>query len=199
MEVSPTQGGWARLFETAFTRSQNPMALTDNERRVVRVNASLAQLLGYRPSQLVGRHTYDFVVGGPLLSHDEWDLAIGRGDVTGDAEVRRADGETMRVQFGIHPGVITDERLVLFVALAVSRWGRHFRRADSEGTGELSKREREVVQMVADGATSAEIAGVLGITHNTVRKHVNSAMRKLGARSRAHLIAKVLADAASGR
>jgi PAS domain S-box-containing protein len=195
MDVSPTQTGWARLFETAFNRSQNAMALTDNERRMVRVNASLAQLLGYRPSQLVGRHTYDFVVGGPLLSHEEWDLAIARGDVTGDAEVRRADGETMRVQFGIHPGVITGERLVLFVALAVSRWGRHFRRVDSEATGELSKREREVVAMVARGATSAEIATALHITHNTVRKHVNSAMRKLGARSRAHLIAKVLADA----
>ena len=195
MDVSPTQTGWARLFETAFNRSQNAMALTDNERRMVRVNASLAQLLGYRPSQLVGRHTYDFVVDGPLLSREEWDLAIARGDVTGDAEVRRADGETMRVQFGIHPGVITGERLVLFVALAVSRWGRHFRRVDSEATGELSKREREVVAMVARGATSAEIATALHITHNTVRKHVNSAMRKLGARSRAHLIAKVLADA----
>jgi PAS domain S-box-containing protein len=195
MDVSPTQTGWARLFETAFNRSQNAMALTDNERRMVRVNASLAQLLGYRPSQLVGRHTYDFVVDGPLLSREEWDLAIARGDVTGDAEVRRADGETMRVQFGIHPGVITGEPLVLFVALAVSRWGRHFRRVDSEATGELSKREREVVAMVARGATSAEIATALHITHNTVRKHVNSAMRKLGARSRAHLIAKVLADA----
>jgi PAS domain S-box-containing protein len=195
MDVSPTQTGWTRLFETAFNRSQNAMALTDNERRIVRVNASLAQLLGYRPSQLVGRHTYDFVVDGPLLSREEWDLAIARGDVTGDAEVRRADGETMRVQFGIHPGVITGERLVLFVALAVSRWGRHFRRVDSEATGELSTREREVVAMVARGATSAEIATALHITHNTVRKHVNSAMRKLGARSRAHLIAKVLADA----
>jgi PAS domain S-box-containing protein len=195
MDVSSTQTGWARLFETAFNRSQNAMALTDNERRMVRVNASLAQLLGYRPSQLVGRHTYDFVVDGPLLSREEWDLAIARGDVTGDAEVRRADGETMRVQFGIHPGVITGERLVLFVALAVSRWGRHFRRVDSEATGELSKREREVVAMVARGATSAEIATALHITHNTVRKHVNSAMRKLGARSRAHLIAKVLTDA----
>jgi len=193
--MSPTESGWARLFETAFNRSQNAMALTDNERRMVRVNASMAQLLGYRPSQLVGRHTYEFVVDGPLLSHEEWDLAIARGDVTGDAEVLRADGETMRVQFGIHPGVITDERLVLFVALAVSRWGRHFRRAESQATGELSKREREVVGMVAGGATSAEIASALHITHNTVRKHVNSAMRKLGARSRAHLIAKVLADA----
>jgi PAS domain S-box-containing protein len=195
MRVSPTQSAWGRLFETAFNRSQNPMALTDNDRRLVRVNASLAQLLGYRPSELVGRHTYDFVVGGPLLSHDEWDLAIAHGDVTGDAEMRRADGETMRVQFGVHPGDIAGEHLVLFVALAVSRWGRHFRRAGSEATRELSKREREVVGMVARGATSAEIASALHITHNTVRKHVNSAMRKVGARSRAHLIAKVLADA----
>jgi PAS domain S-box-containing protein len=187
-------GGWPGLFESAFKRSQNAMALTDDERRLVQVNAALAQLLGYRPSQLVGRHTYEFVVGGPLLSREQWSRAIERGEVTGDAEVRRANGDTIRVQFGIHAQVVNGRRVVLFVALAASRWGRHYRREGSDATGQLSAREREVIGMVAHGATSPEIASELHITNNTVRKHVNSAMRKLGARSRAHLVAKVLAD-----
>jgi PAS domain S-box-containing protein len=187
-------GGWPGLFESAFKRSHNAMALTDDQRRLVQVNAALAQLLGYRPSELVGKHTYEFVVGGPLLSREEWSRAIERGEVTGDAELRRANGDTTRVQFGIHPEVVTGRRLVLFVALAASRWGRHYRRDESDASGKLSRREREVIGMVARGATSPEIAGELHITHNTVRKHVNSAMQKLGARSRAHLVAKVLAD-----
>jgi PAS domain S-box-containing protein len=186
--------GWAGLFEATFNRSQNPMALTDDERRLLQVNAALARLLGMPPSQIVGRHTYDFVSGGALLSREEWHLALGRGMVTGAAEIERADGETMLVQFGVHPEAVTGDGLVLFVALAVSRWGRHFRREAAEPTGELSKREREVVEMVALGATSEEIGDALGISTNTARKHVTKAMRKLGARSRAHLVAKAVAE-----
>src|SRR5436190_13494429 len=132
--------GWAGLFEATFKRSQNPMALTDNNRRLLQVNAALARLLGLPPSQIVGRHTYDFVSDGPLLSREEWRLALERGMVTGAAEVERADGETMLIQFGVHPEGVTGDGLVLFVALAVSRWGRHFRREAAEPTGELSKR-----------------------------------------------------------
>lgn len=186
--------GWAGLFEATFNRSQNPMALTDNHRRLLQVNSALARLLGLPPSQIVGRHTYDFVSDGPLLSHEEWHLVLQRGMVTGAAEVERADGETMLVQFGVHPEAATGDGHVLFVALAVSRWGRHFRREAAEPTGELSKREREVVEMVALGATSEEIADALNISTNTARKHVTKAMRKLGARSRAHLVAKVVAE-----
>src|SRR3954453_3527567 len=186
--------GWAGMFEKAFARSQNAMALTDDDRRVLRVNAAMAQLLGYRPSDLVGRHTWDFVIDGPHLSREQWSDAMRRDEVTGEVEGRCAHGDTIRVQFGIHPEVVTGRRLVLFVALAVSRWGRHFRREDSEALGDLTQREREVLGMVAPGATSQEIAADLHISHNTVRKHVDSAMRKLGARSRAHLVAKALAE-----
>jgi DNA-binding CsgD family transcriptional regulator len=43
------------------------------------------------------------------------------------------------------------------------------------------------------GATGPEIAEDLHISHDTVRSHVRNAMTKLGARSRAHLVAKALA------
>jgi DNA-binding NarL/FixJ family response regulator len=51
-----------------------------------------------------------------------------------------------------------------------------------------------VIGFVALGATSPEIAQALDISVNTVRKHVASAMRKLHARSRAHLVAKTLGE-----
>src|SRR3954454_1100035 len=185
--------GWGGMFETAFSRSQNAMALTDDQRRLIRVNSAFVQLLGHRPSEIIGRHTWDFVAEGPLMSRDEWAQTIARGDVTGDAELRVAQGDIVRVQFGVHPEVISGRLLVLFVMLSVSRWGRHFRREDSEALGDLTPREREVLGMVALGATSPEIAGELHISHNTVRKHVNSAMHKLGARSRAPLVPKASA------
>jgi PAS domain S-box-containing protein len=188
--------GWAGLFATAFRRSQNPLVLTDDQRRIIDVNPSVAQLLGYRPSELRGHFTYEFVVDGPLMSREDWRRAIARGEVTGDADVRCKDGSCIRVQFGVHPEVVTGRRLVLLVGLPLSRWGRHVRRpaANEEAFAELSPREREVLSLVALGATSPEIAARLHISHNTVRKHVNSAMQKMGARSRAHLVAKALGE-----
>jgi PAS domain S-box-containing protein len=205
MSAARASKGWSGLFATAFKRSHNAMALTTDDRRIVEVNAAAARLLGYRPSQLRGRYTYDLVMDGPLLSREQWRHAIDRGEVTAEIDLIHANGERVRAQFAAHPEVVTGQRLVLFVALATSRWGRHVRRETSEegASAALSKREREVLSLVALGETSPEIAETLHISHNTVRKHVNSAMRKLGARSRAHLVAKALADgtitASSGR
>ena len=42
--------------------------------------------------------------------------------------------------------------------------------------------------------TGAELADAPHISHDTVRTHVRNAMTKLGARSRAHLVAKALGD-----
>ena len=55
-----------------------------------------------------------------------------------------------------------------------------------------SAREREIVRMIALGSTSPEIAEELGIAHDTVRTHARNAMTKVGARSRAHLVARAL-------
>ncbi len=65
--------------------------------------------------------------------------------------------------------------------------------SDHEGEP-LSSREHEVVRLVALGASGPEIADELVISHNTVRTHVRNAMSKTGARSRAHLVARVIGD-----
>jgi DNA-binding CsgD family transcriptional regulator len=49
---------------------------------------------------------------------------------------------------------------------------------------ELSLREREVLELVAGGLTSGEIAERLGLARSTVETHVRGAMTKLGARTR---------------
>lgn len=48
----------------------------------------------------------------------------------------------------------------------------------------LTAREREVLDLVADGLTSQEIALRLGISTSTVNSHIDAAMRRLGARTR---------------
>ena len=52
-----------------------------------------------------------------------------------------------------------------------------------------TRREAEVLALVADGRTTREIAAVLQLSACTVRRHVRNACRKLGAASRAQAVA----------
>ncbi|MEV6301495.1 response regulator transcription factor [Actinoplanes sp. NPDC051861] len=52
----------------------------------------------------------------------------------------------------------------------------------------LTAREREVVTMIADGLSMADIAGRLRMSPATAKTHTNRAMTKLGARDRAQLV-----------
>lgn len=59
--------------------------------------------------------------------------------------------------------------------------------------GSLTAREREVLRMLADGATSVIIATALGISRRTVDAHRGNLMSKLGARTALQLIRTALA------
>jgi len=188
--------GWATLFNAAFTQSRNGMALVDQERRHVDANGAYLNMLGYRSSELMGRPLWEVVADGPRATRAEWEALMREPRFSGEAGMLTADGTVVGVQFGATPEVVTGRRLVLFVAVTTSRWGRHFRRdienADDESS--LSPRELEIVHLVALGSSGPEIADELHIAHDTVRTHVRNAMGKVGARSRAHLVAKTLAD-----
>ena len=60
--------------------------------------------------------------------------------------------------------------------------------ASSDLLGELTAREREVLTLVARGLGTDEIAERLVVATHTAKTHVNRAMAKLGARSRAQLV-----------
>ena len=51
--------------------------------------------------------------------------------------------------------------------------------------GELSPREREVLRLIAAGESNGQIAARLGISINTVERHVSNLYRKIEARGRA--------------
>jgi PAS domain S-box-containing protein len=190
-----TGDGWSGLFESAFSQSRNPMVLVDADRVIVDVNAAFAVLLGRGKEAMLGRRLFAFVADGPLATPSEWRESLRKGRFTGEASLVHAGGAHIAVQWAAVTEVATGRRLVLFVALNTSRWGARFRREEVEGPpGTLTRREREVVRHIALGGASPEIASALGISHQTVRTHASNAMTKLGARSRAHLVAKVLAE-----
>lgn len=62
----------------------------------------------------------------------------------------------------------------------------------AEGTAALSKREREVMRLLSDGLTNAEIGKQLYISPDTVRTHIRRASGKLGAANRTQAVAIAL-------
>ena len=62
----------------------------------------------------------------------------------------------------------------------------------ANGKAVLTPRERQIVEMLATGYTGEQIAQQLVLSPETVQKHVHNAKRKVGAETRAHLIALTL-------
>lgn len=52
----------------------------------------------------------------------------------------------------------------------------------------VSRREIEVLQLLADGSTFRDAAEALGIGENTVKSHAKNLYAKLGARNRPHAV-----------
>lgn len=171
------------------------MVLLDDRRCQVEVNGAYLGLLGYPRSALIGHPVSEIVANGSVSEHD-WRAALRRRQFTGVADLRCDNGSAVRIEFAGHPEVVTGRHLVLVVALRTARAVRRLNYAEPQAGPAigLTSRERNVVILVALGLTSAEIASELHITENTVRTHVRNAMARLGARSRAQLVAKAIAE-----
>jgi DNA-binding NarL/FixJ family response regulator len=79
---------------------------------------------------------------------------------------------------------------VLGAALAANR--------GAEGHKALSEREREVLRMLAEGGSYAEIGSKLFLSPDTIRAHAQHAMTKLGARTRTQAVAVAMRDGLVG-
>lgn len=56
----------------------------------------------------------------------------------------------------------------------------------------LTKREKEVFELLVLNKTTKEIADILNISEKTVRNHVSNAMQKLGVKGRAAAVVELL-------
>lgn len=62
----------------------------------------------------------------------------------------------------------------------------------SDGVGDLSGREVEVLRLVSDGQTNKEIGDALGLSALTVKSHLARIARKLGTGDRAEMVAMAM-------
>ncbi len=56
----------------------------------------------------------------------------------------------------------------------------------------LTKREKEVFELLVKNKTTKDIAETLSISEKTVRNHISNAMQKLGVKGRAQAVVELL-------
>lgn len=56
----------------------------------------------------------------------------------------------------------------------------------------LTKREKEVFEMLITNKTTKDIASTLNISEKTVRNHISNVMQKLGVKGRASAVIELL-------
>ena len=181
----------------------------------------LAVLLEGRGFEVRGRAT-TAARGEEVIVEQRPDVAvvgIDLPDERGTELVRRLNGRPPCPKFLLYTGLDDPDLLeaayragarglvakpagldVLIAALReVGNGGRYFDRSfavpnGNDGGSEkaLSRRESEVLSMLAEGLTGEEIARRLVLSPETVRTHVRNAMEKLDARTRVEAVVKAI-------
>ena len=122
------------------------------------------------------------VVGDP--AHVQPALAAGaRGVVLRD-----------QVGPGIHAALaaVRSGLTVMDSALAETLVPHSPTRGNGKGRGELTDREKQVVQLMSEGLSNKLIADRLGISDHTAKFHVNGVMMKLGASTRTEAVVEAM-------
>jgi PAS domain S-box-containing protein len=195
-----------------FERSNIPMALVDRNRRYVAVNEAALALYQYGRDEVIGSTAGSTVARRPQSAgDDDWRRLLRNNELYGERVIEHPSGRTLRISFAAHATSLDGEWRALLVTLsarpepngaelvAVDPSGESGRIGGRRATPaplaiSLTPREREVVRRVALGRSTPQIAADLNLSPATVRSHVRNAMVKVGAHTRAQLVALVLGD-----
>jgi DNA-binding CsgD family transcriptional regulator len=152
------------------------VVVADDDRRHFPANTVAGALLGIDHDQLIGMRIEEVTGTPPDQVEEAWGRFRRVGVLVG----------TFPVPSPVGP------RNVPYIAIADVAPGRHVAifipDRDPGDWQPLSHREREVVALVAGGATGREVGEELSVTSATVETHIRNAMRRLGARNRSHLV-----------
>jgi DNA-binding NarL/FixJ family response regulator len=188
--IRMTQGR-ARQSWRAFDTSPVPMVTVDAQKRYQAANAaarlafrlSLAEWLERRIEDLTPPHMTNTLVS-------QWDRLLRRGSAAGRFDCELPDGE-VTIAYCAIANALPGQHLIVFLpsALPDDELDAKVDASAPPRAGVITRREREVLTLIASGANSQQIATELSISVPTVRTHTRNLLHKLGARNRAHAIA----------
>ena len=207
-----TESQAAARLRAAFQRVPTPMLIVDDRRRCVAANAPACALLGIEPDDVPWRRIDDFTSAADRERLDQqWDEFLAHGAIEGWYRLPLPTGRTVPVEFSATANVLPGRHLSVVMPLSgdgpaadpdeevrvrpgrttagpgESGWTRVLPRDPDQLP--LTDREREVLGLVAGGLRGSGIAQHLVLSPETIKSHVQNAMVKFGAHTRAHAVA----------
>jgi PAS domain-containing protein/DNA-binding CsgD family transcriptional regulator len=178
------------LFRAAFENSPQACLIADGDRRFVAGNRAARRFLGISAEELTKRRVDDFAPPEvrPELER-VWARFLERGALQGFCPMMVAHELRRTVQFTAKAGIAPGRHMSVFSAAPPNRQQAELVLSDGAGNESLSPREREVLTLLARGASGESVAEYTELSPETVRTHVRNAMKKLDAHSRSHAVA----------
>lgn len=172
-EIEPTMEGWQRLIHPDDLPGVKEAIRAHLTNETPRYEAE------YRMRHKDGRWVW--VMARGKLSHDNLGRPVrATGTILDISERKRISTEG--------PELLRKIEALISNLDGRGKQGNSDEASSSLPKVRLSQRNREILQLVADGLTSAEIALRLNIAKDTVTTHRRNLMRKLGVRNKAELI-----------
>ena len=169
------------------------MLLADDDRRYVDANEAACTLLRTPRRQLLGMRIDDFTPPEAREDLSElWGSFVQSGSNAGEFELWLPGDERLTCEYSAVANVLPGRHLSIFLAPLPSAGDNDSASSNERTPQKLTPREREVIELVALGATTDEIAQRLVIGEETARTHVKHALAKLDARTRAQGVAQAL-------
>lgn len=184
--------------------AQLAIMVVDDERRCLEANLAACRLLGLPRRAVVGRTFDDFLATGMRSRVDHvWRAFREGGGHAGPFELSSQAAASEEVHITVTANVLPGRHL-LILSGGGARMGEPEAQPETNRKaqpanhvsrftrGGPTSREREVLALLAAGATDEQIAGLLELSPATVQTHVRNAKAKLGARTRAQAVALAL-------
>ena len=199
---APEQGfrasleGLSRDAGYLWASSLDVLVVVDDERRYVRVNERGARLLGAPLPKILRSRLEDFTPQEhwPRMMRS-WHELQRRGRLYGDYEVLQGDGSRVVIEFCALRGFRPSEHLIVARETASHRALAPVERAAGltvANAPRLTRREIEVIALVAEGNSARAIGAQLHLSPATIKTHLASVYHKLGVRDRAAAVATAL-------
>jgi DNA-binding CsgD family transcriptional regulator len=193
----------AERLRLAFKRSRCPMLIVDDHRRWVTGNDAACEFFAVAPSDIPWRTADEFTSPeGRKVLVEQWAVLSTDDGIEGWYPLYFQDRDATSVEFSVVSNVLPGRHLSVLIPVEDS-WGPPPHVSPGADVWSvvtpmgatrtvLTDREREVMALVAAGNQGATIAENLFLSPETVKSHVQNAMAKLAAHTRAHAVAIAL-------
>ncbi len=193
------------LGRTAVLLDEHPLWLEGVERvlraadvevvgKASRPDQALELIAAHRPDLLVAEirlnggsspHEGIAFIRAARGNHDGLRVVVlSTSNGTGDIELALTAGAAAYVIKTAHPDDLAAAVRQVFDHSMFLRGTRPPQAALSEDGVVLTRREREILQLVAEGRSNAKVAGMLWVTEQTVKFHLSNIYKKLGVSGR---------------